>query len=147
MPETKYGKYVVSEPKVVEQLAHHSKEADYPWKYPAEVYLDDEMVPGCPVWFDINWIFDTHLPSVPDWIKPHKHDYNDVLLFGATNPERELGGEIDISLGEEGEKHSFDHTTAIFIPAGLTHCPIVYKSVNKNKPQMMMALLFNPEYT
>jgi len=65
MPETKYGKYVVSEPKVVEQLAHYSKEAEYPWKYPAEVYLDDEMVPGCPVWFDINWIFDTHLPSAP----------------------------------------------------------------------------------
>lgn len=147
MAEKKYGKYVVSEPKKVEQLAHHSREADYPWKNQAEVYLDDEMVPGCPVWFDINWIFDTHLPSVPDWILPHKHDYNEILLFVATNPEQELGGEIQISLGEEGEKHTFSHTTAIFVPKGLLHCPIVYKSVDKNKPQMMMALLFNPKYT
>lgn len=149
MAETKYGKYVVSKPKIVAQLAHHSKEAAYPWKNPAEVYLDGETVPGCPVWFDINWIYDTHLPSVPGWVKPHKHDQNEILLFVATNQEGDLGGEIEISIGKgkDREKHAFSHTTAVFIPAGITHCPIVYKSVDKKKPQMMMALLFNPEYT
>jgi len=149
MTETKYGKYIISKPKIVTQLAHHSKEAAYPWKFPAEVYLDGDIVPGCPVWFDINWIFDTHLPSVPDWIKPHKHDQNEILLFVATNSEGKLGGEIEISIGKgkDREKHTFSHTTAVFIPAGITHCPIVYKSVDKKKPQMMMALLFNPDYT
>lgn len=149
MAKTKYGKYVISNPKVVEQLAHHSKEADNPWKNQAEVYLDGEIVPGCPVWFDINWIYDTHLPSVPGWVKPHKHEQNEILLFVATNPEGDLGGEVEITIGKgkDKEKHSFNHTTAVFIPAGITHCPIVYKSVDKNKPQMMMALLFNPQYT
>jgi hypothetical protein len=113
------------------------------------VYLDGEMLPGCPVWFDINWIYSTHLPSVPGWVKTHKHKQNEILLFVATNPEGDLGGEIEITIGKgkDKEKHTFSHTTAVFIPAGITHCPIVYKSVDRNKPQMMMALLFNPEYT
>ena len=148
MATTKYGKYVISKPKVVEQLASHLKETAYQWKQPAEIYLDGEILPGCPVWFDINWIWDTHLPKEASWIRPHEHDQNEVLLFIATNPEGDLGGEIEISIGKgrNAEKHTFNHTTAIYMPAGLTHCPIVYKSFDKSKPQMMMALLFNPKY-
>jgi len=141
MAETKYGKYIISDPKIAQQLAHHSKEAEYPWKNPAEVYLDGDLIPGCPAWLDINWIYDTHLPSVPGWVKPHKHAQNEILFFLATKIE------ISIGKGKDREKHTFSHTTAVFIPAGLTHCPIVYKSVDKNKPQIMLALLFNPEYT
>jgi hypothetical protein len=148
MPGTKYGKYVVSNPKVPDQLAGHLKETAYLWKNPAEVYLDGQMVPGCPVWFDLNWVNDTHLATEPSWIKPHKHEQNEVLLFIATNPEGDLGGEIEISIGEgkDVEKHTFRHTTFIYLPAGLMHCPIIYKTFDKSKPQLMMALLFNPEY-
>lgn len=144
MVELKYGKYIISDPKVVDQLVHHDKEEAYQWKLPAETYLGGDMVPGCPVWLDINWIFDTHLPQEPSWVEPHKHDQLEILLFVATNPKGELGGEVEFNIG--GEKHTFDHTTAIYVPPGVEHCPIVYRTFNKDMPQMMMALLFNPEY-
>lgn len=144
MTDTKYGKYIISNPKVVQQLVHHEEEEAYQWKLPAKTYMSGELVPGCPIWFDLNWINDTHLPSEPSWVAPHKHDQVEVLFFVATNPQGDLGGEIEFTIG--GERHTFSKTTAIYIPPGVEHCPIVYKSFSKNMPQLMMALLLNPEY-
>ena len=144
MADTKYGKYFVSDPKLVDELSGHSKEAKREGMTPAQVFLDNDLVPGCPVWFDVVWVYDNVLPA--PWVLPHKHDVDEVLVCLATNKEHDLGGVVEIAMGDEGEIHTITRSTAIFIPKGLTHCPLTYKSVDKNKPQIFIAMLLNPEY-
>ena len=56
---------------------------------------------------------------------PHKHDYDQVMLWlGAdTNDMGELGAEVELYLGEEGEKHMITSSMAVSIPAGMPHFP------------------------
>ncbi len=56
---------------------------------------------------------------------PHKHDYDQVLLWlGADASDMgELGAEVELCLGEEGEKHMITSSTAVSVPAGMPHFP------------------------
>jgi hypothetical protein len=56
-----------------------------------------------------------------------------MLFFFGGDPTdiRELGAEVEITLGEEKEKHVLTKAGAITIPAGLMHCPIRIKNVTK----------------
>jgi len=55
----------------------------------------------------------------------HKHDYNKVMLWLGADPADmgELGAEVELILGEEGEKHMITTSTAVFVPAGMPHFP------------------------
>jgi uncharacterized RmlC-like cupin family protein len=57
--------------------------------------------------------------------RPHKHDYNQVMFWlGAdTGDMGDLGAEVELYLGEEGEKHMVTSTTAVAVPAGIPHFP------------------------
>ena len=63
--------------------------------------------------------------------RSHVHDFDEVMLFiGAnTNDLSNLGGEVEVSLGEEGEKHLISEPSAILVPKGLPHLPAVIKRV------------------
>ncbi len=56
---------------------------------------------------------------------PHVHDYNQVRLFlgGDGNDMGELGAEVELSLGEEGEKHMITSSTAVAVTKGTPHFP------------------------
>jgi hypothetical protein len=76
--------------------------------------------------------------SIPytDESKPHYHDFNQFLVFlgGDPNNMLELGGEVELTLSEDGvnmEKHVFTSLTTVFIRAGLWHCPLVFTKVEK----------------
>lgn len=60
----------------------------------------------------------------------HTHDFDEIIGFGGTNRNypRELGGEIEIWLGDE--KHIITKTCLIFIPKGVKHCPIIFRRVD-----------------
>ena len=61
---------------------------------------------------------------------PHTHDFDEVIGFVGTDKSqpRALNGEIEFWLG--GEQHLITQTCLIFIPRGLTHCPIYFREVN-----------------
>lgn len=63
----------------------------------------------------------------------HKHDFNQLLCFmnGDMLNIRDFGGEVELSLGEEGEKHIINTTTIVNIPAGLPHCPLNFKKIDR----------------
>jgi mannose-6-phosphate isomerase-like protein (cupin superfamily) len=65
--------------------------------------------------------------------KAHKHEHDQYMLFVGGNPMdiREFAAEVEISLGEEGEKYVIKKTTVLYIPAGLLHCPLNFKKVDK----------------
>jgi len=60
----------------------------------------------------------------------HKHDFAEVFVFVpcAEDPNA-YDAESEIYLGDDGGKIIIDQTTAVHIPAGLTHCPIIHKRV------------------
>lgn len=64
----------------------------------------------------------------------HKHDFDQYLVFLGGDPTNmlDLGGEIELTLSEDGinkEVHIFTQFTTVYIKAGLYHCPLVYKKV------------------
>jgi hypothetical protein len=60
----------------------------------------------------------------------HKHDFAEVFVFVPCNEDlNAYDAETELYLGEEGEKLIITQTAAVYIPAGLVHCPIIHKRV------------------
>src|SRR4030042_3994710 len=64
-----------------------------------------------------------HMGGAP--YRPHTHDFDQVMFWlgGDTNDMGELGAEVELCLGEEGEKHMITSTTAVAVPRGMPHFP------------------------
>jgi hypothetical protein len=82
------------------------------------------------------------------WVmeEPHSHDFDQALhVFGANSMDiSEFDAEVEISLGEEGEKHTFTTPKVIYIPKGLVHCPVEFKRVDK--PIVWLNIAFAADY-
>jgi hypothetical protein len=78
---------------------------------------------------------------------PHVHDFDEYLSFVGLDPDHPeyLGAEIDLCLGEEQEKHTFNKTTTIYIPKGLKHLPLTFRKIEKNF--LLVHLFLTPAYT
>jgi hypothetical protein len=139
MAESRYGKYIVTE------LKRNIVEA--PWSPPASeagkgrsgriLFLDSELVPGA-FYVECVWIIPPQgkSPETEDRprgaaVKPHTHDYDEVIGFFGTNQDdiHDLGGEVELWLGDE--KHTITKSCMVFIPAGLQHCPLSYLKVDR----------------
>jgi hypothetical protein len=79
--------------------------------------------------------------------QPHEHEFNQYLHFFSSNPEdaKDFDAEVEISLGEEGEKHVIRVPTAVYIPAGLKHGPLNFVKINK--PVLFVDLALSGQYT
>jgi hypothetical protein len=64
---------------------------------------------------------------------PHKHGFAQYLCFFSANHEDvdDFDAEIEISLGEENEKHIITSPTVAYIETGLSHGPLNFAKVNK----------------
>jgi hypothetical protein len=64
---------------------------------------------------------------------PHVHPKPEILFFIGTDTEdlSRLGGEVEISIGEEEEKHVFTKSTAVVLPGGVYHCPLTITKVER----------------
>ena len=94
------------------------------------LFMDSEMVPGA-CYTEAVWIRSASSDvQRKGGIKAHDHDFDEVLGFFGTNPEDpyDLGAEIEFWLGEE--KNILTKTCLIFVPKGLTHCPLKVLGVN-----------------
>ena len=76
----------------------------------------------------------------------HKHEHAQYLCFIGGNPMdiRDFGAEVELYLGDEGEKHIIDKTTVVHVPAGLSHCPLNFTKVDK--PIIFMDIYPAAEY-
>ena len=138
MENTKYGKYILTEPL---QKANNEE-----IKVPAIEISKSLTLPdgwsGVPISITMSAV---HSPfKMLD--KGHVHDVDEILFFLGANPMdyRDFGAEAYILLGEEGEKHIINKTTFIYIPKGLLHCPIEFTRVDK--PIVFGHVLLSPEY-
>ncbi len=72
----------------------------------------------------------------------HVHPYDEVLVFAGTEPADidYLGAEIQIDMGSEHERYIINQPTAVVLPAGTPHNPIVTRWVDKPFGVLMMSL-------
>jgi hypothetical protein len=80
--------------------------------------------------------------------EPHTHEADEYLIFlGGQLPDlfSSFDAEIDFYIGEEMEKYVIAKPTIIFIPKGLSHCPLDFRKINK--PVFFSALLLTPKFT
>lgn len=141
MSEGKYGRYLISEPRV-ENVAYHPVKHVKGVTFPDEIYLDDKIIEGSPVVVDIGWRFEIPEPDPVEWT--HTHDFDEVICFIGTDSDHphDLGGEIEFHIG--GEKHTFDKTTTIYVPKGIPHCPFMHNRVDK--PFLLVVFALNKKY-
>jgi hypothetical protein len=154
---TKYGKYVVKNPKFILERAHHDFGADNFLKgmtCPDEVYFDGEIIEkrgievAKPHLVEIGWVWDMVEPN--PCVLAHAHPNDEFVFFIGSNPKdmRDLGAEIEFTIGEgdDAEVHVIDTTTVLYFPAGLVHGPLVYKSVERPHVMMLMGLEIDDYY-
>ena len=84
----------------------------------------------------------THAP------KAHVHDFPQYIIYlGDRENMLEIDADIEVNLsldGENMEAHKITEATAICLPPGIWHGPIVYHKVNK--PFMFIDLYFSESY-
>ncbi|MBN1833483.1 MAG: twin-arginine translocation signal domain-containing protein [Deltaproteobacteria bacterium] len=80
--------------------------------------------------------------------EPHVHDHDEVIYFIGSEPKDigDLGAEVNFMIGPKGqeEDHVFSVPTAVVIPKGVWHCPMV--TLKFEKPFLCMAVSLTTKY-
>ncbi len=132
MAEGKYDKYVIDDPKLVTELAHHDFTDVSGITFPDEVFIDRDLAGESNQWLDIMWIWDE--PTPPDLLGAHVHPFDEIVLLIGSNARdtKDFGGsQIDWWMGEgdEAEYFRIERTTAIYVPKGLVHGPMKFPRI------------------
>jgi hypothetical protein len=141
MAESKYGQYIIREPisKGSPWPQVHICGEKHLW---GEEYCPGSKFPGFPNEVTLFTITKACVVSAK-----HAHDYDELLYFLGGNPLNffEFGAQAELLLGDEDERHLIDTTAIIYVPRGLMHCPIYFKTVEK--PVMFMHICSSSGYS
>jgi hypothetical protein len=125
MTESKYAKYVITDLIIPEDKKKISEAYS---KYATRIlWMDENVVEGA---FHMNtaWYLKA-ATTLED--KPHAHNSDEIIGFFGNDPDHphDLGGEIEIWM--EDEKHVITKSALLFVPAGMKHCPLILKRVDR----------------
>ena len=129
----KYGKYFITEtnPNPLHPWTRQ-KDSEFPWWN--TLYISGELdgkIPGIP-YMETNIVLRAAPKKGPeDGGRPHYHNFNEYLLFHGLDPDDpfDLGGEVEFWV--EDEPHIITKTCALYIPAGVYHCPFFINKVDR----------------
>jgi hypothetical protein len=76
--------------------------------------------------------------------EPHKHDFPHVMCFFGSNPFDLYDFDADIEFYMEGEKQIINAPSIVTVPAGLMHCPLIFKRIGK--PVMWVEVMLTSHY-
>lgn len=84
---------------------------------------------------NVSWAFHSS-PGIGDRIGRggmHKHPVEEILIWVGLDPENlgYLGCEMEVSYGEEEERHVFSKPSAVLAPKNIVHCPFTCRWVDK----------------
>ncbi|HUT67557.1 MAG TPA: hypothetical protein VMW86_03285 [Dehalococcoidales bacterium] len=125
MARTKYGKYIVTELKIPPEKQKIAAEYS---KYATRIlWMDENVVDGA---FHMNTAWYLKSATTVESTS-HVHDTDEIIGFFGNNPKDpyDLGGEIEIWL--EDEKHIITRSAMLFVPAGMKHCPLILRRVDR----------------
>jgi hypothetical protein len=121
------------------------EEMDLPYlSKPSAYFRGSRQIPGATV--TTGW----HLYTQPVFLEKeaHKHEVDEYLIFLGSNPAdwfKSFDAEIEFYLGEEREPFLITKPTVVYVPAGLSHCPLNFRIMNE--PVLLIPLLMSPVYT
>jgi mannose-6-phosphate isomerase-like protein (cupin superfamily) len=99
------------------------------------VYLDSEVVPGANFYAEAVWFWPGKRrppqPGDEPGVKPHTHPFDEMIGFFGTdeNDIHDLCGEVELWIG--GEQYLIDKSFVAFIPAGVEHCPLNIRRIDR----------------
>ena len=96
------------------------------------VYLDKEVFPGADFYVEALWFWPREVkPDEPSGVPLHSHSFDEVIAFFGTNPDdiHDLCGEVELWI--DGEKNIIDKSFMAFIPAGIEHCPLKIRRIDR----------------
>jgi hypothetical protein len=105
------------------------------------VFIDNKLVPGAT--FNIGLGRFVGIEST-QLIDPHTHETDEVVFLISTRPDGKLGAEVEMKI--DGDTHTFTHTTAIFVPKGVKHGPIIHRNFYGDQRHYTMHILPRGDY-
>ena len=125
MPESKYGKYIVTDLKTDFSEEFNAQYAKWATRI---LWIDDKVVEGA-FQMNVSWYLKPQTGQQP--LGAHTHDSGEIIGFFGNNHEdpHDLGGEVEFWL--EDEKHMITKSCLIFVPAGMKHCPLILTRVDR----------------
>lgn len=146
MSETKYGKYIITkylsnDEKIARGRTPDSRQEGVPFPN-GLLWLDQKIVKDA-FYMEVV-LLEPGSKSSGVWVKPHTHDTDEIIGFVGTNVKdpHSLNAEIELSLDDE--KHLITESCLVFVPKGLTHCPLVINRVGT--PVVHFSVLTGREY-
>ena len=99
-------------------------------------YLDSEVVPGANFYAEALWFWPRKMELKPGEIpkgspEPHTHSFGEFIGFFGSNPKdiHDLCGEVELWIN--GEKNVMTNSFLAFVPAGVEHCPLVIRRIDR----------------
>ncbi len=91
------------------------------------LWMDDQVVEGA---FHMNCSWFLNASETTENC-PHVHDTDEIIGFFGSDPNNpyDLGGEVEIWL--EDEQHLLTRSALIFVPAGMPHCPLILRRIDR----------------
>lgn len=128
------GKYFVFQDKP------NLKLPEYRHEIPKDVaqcvaYLDGEVVPGANFYAEAGWFWPGKKHPLQTGKEPlakaHTHPFSEMIGFFGTNENdiHDLCGEAELWIN--GEQHIMNKSFVAFIPAGMEHCPLTIRRIDK----------------
>jgi hypothetical protein len=142
MATKKYAKYFIEyNPKQWPQMSATTGES--PIRMISR--MDNHISEGS-FYYVVHWV----IPGIPFsgiGHPPHIHKEPELLFHIGSNPDdpMDLGSEIEMYMGEEMEKYTFNRSTCIYIPPNLVHAP--WKPLNTIRPFIMIQVNQAPKKT
>ena len=140
---SKFGKLVFEFPMEDNEVVAEGDPADYV-VHPQAYFRGARQIPGS----EFNQSYQIFVkPFFLDRVQ-HRHPKDEYLIFlGASFPNVfDFDAKIEFTIGKDDEAETFVITkpTIIRIPAGVYHCPLNFKEVNK--PVLFLASLMMPMF-
>ena len=131
MAKIDYEKYLVRKP-IYEAFGGTKNRQS-----PTMTIMSNKQVPGVNHYMEPGWIYG--IPEPNPSLHEHVHNYDEIVLHWGGNYKtpQVLGGEIEFYVG--GQPIVFNTTTALYIPKGTPHGPVIWRKFQF--PHMQMAMM------
>ncbi len=120
MDDSEYSKYVVDKP-----AYEVTPKFEVKGRIPAMTLMSGNLVPGVKMYVEAGWVL--AMPDPNPHIGEHTDDYDEIILHLGTDPNdpEDLSGEIEIFI--DGQPFLIKSTSAIYVPKGVKHGPLIWK--------------------
>jgi len=134
-----YRRYVVSDLYIPPGMSPEFIKKMEEWNH-LILWIDHQLVPGA---FQMNCCWFDRVPPEQQFHE-HRHEVSEIIGLFGSDPARpqDMGAEVEFWM--EDEQYIIDRSCLIFVPAGVKHCPLYIKRVDR--PIFHFTVVTSPLY-